>query len=175
MKKCRVFYFDGLDEYIVKINMKKWLLRYQNVGRVFYNEKIRQLVEEEGLDRIFTFKKYLYHIPGQPEVLNDENYIVIAEHIPDLPDPEENLQRFKALSHDQSFIDQVMQVINQCGLWSINEHNTFVTDDGQCVFIDTEQPGMGGSNDEDFFHKNPQQIINNAQSGLEAFCNLISD
>jgi len=163
--------FKSYPEYLLKVLKYEWPLRYQNVSRVFYSAKIRSIIEENQLQFVRPIEKTLHHIPGRPIELTDNNYIVVTECF-EFPDHATNMQRLQTIS--QTMLTDIMQVILYAGLWSINQNNFFILDDNRAVFCNTELPGLGGYDENDFFFKNPQQVLRNGQSGLDEFSNLIA-
>lgn len=166
-----VIQFKNYPEYLLKILKYEWPIRYQNVSRVFYSAKISSIIEENRLQFVRPVQKALHHIPGRPIEISDSNYIVVTEFF-ELPDHATNMQRLANLS--QPILSEIMHVILYAGLWSISQNNFFILNNNQAVFYNTELPGLGGYDENDFFFKNPQQILRNGQSGLDEFSGLIA-
>jgi len=181
--------------YLVKIAKYRWVdndamiaFPYQLISRVFYNTELNTFISENGYDKhILYFPKSLYHIPDTPEDLNDDNYIVVEPLIP-CPSEEENLHRFSSMTvsqiigsghleyfirgKDVDAIIALIGVIQYCGLWSISPTNIFLLDNGKIALVDTERPGLGGSEWRFFFHQDHAEISRNAASGFDG---LIAD
>jgi hypothetical protein len=185
--------------YLIKVPRFHWIdagLRYdeiyvinlyQNVSRVLYNQKLGRFVRDSNLQHVRVVNEYLYHIPGQPTVLSDDNYIVVSEFIKNLPTPEENKRRFQSLVADpetmaikpeyESLVAEIIQVITYVGFWDLQRHNVFLVDDGRggynVVFADTEKPGLGGGNLVNFFHKDRSEFWQNVDTGTTGFSELL--
>jgi hypothetical protein len=66
-------------------------------------------------------------------------------------------------------------VIQHCGLWNISPSNVFLLNNGKIALVDTERPGLGGSEWRWFFHQGEgaaPEIMRNAAGG---FNGLIKD
>ena len=80
---------EGLDKYVFKAHQNNEpRARYPrtNAQRIIEAERLRTCVELNGLHRIVIPQKWLYHLPGNPLELTDDNYLVAAERLPILPD-----------------------------------------------------------------------------------------
>lgn len=177
----------------ITANFREAVTPYQNISRVFYNQKIKMCVQENNLHHVRIIKKYLYHIPGKPAELCDDNYIVIVEDLSKLlstnknrlfADFMESIGRRDKLGTDilavnpvyEELLTELVQVITYAGLWDLNEHNVYlIEEDGilKWAFIDTEKPGFGGSEDESFFHKNYTEFVKNAECGIDGLSERI--
>ena len=158
---------------------------YQNISRVFYNEKLKKLIASEQLTHIKELKKYLYHIPGGSEDLCDDNYIVISEEVkPLIQNPQGKMQFFKQVlsangivEEHEELITEFIQAITGAGLWDINASNIEIVLDKdeilKIVFIDTEKPGFGGSEDRHFFQHNHGEFVANSRAGMDGLCELL--
>ena len=197
-RRGNVLVFDDLPGWVIKFDWRvAFPLRYQNVSRVFYNRKIRMFVEQNKLEHVGVFKKYLYHIPGRPKELCDSNYLVVAEKVPNVPTISVNNLLLQQLTFDENqeimartagdyvrpeyeeaFLE-IIQVITGVGLWDIGHANialipvaTENDNNGwgpqyRFFIIDSEQPALGYCRDKDFFHKNPEQIIHNGNYSMK--------
>ncbi len=159
---------------------------YQNISRVFYNQKIKRCVQENHLNHVRIIEKYLYHIPGKPAALCDDNYVVVVEDISRLLATNRNRQFADFMEssglRDKSAADilavksvydelltELVQVITYAGLWDLGETNVVLIDENgilKWAFIDTEKPGFGGSEDRSFFQKNYEEFRKNAECGV---------
>lgn len=164
--------FKQYPEYLLKILKYEWPLRYQNISRVFYSAQISSIIEANRLQYVRPVQKALHHVPGRPIEITDSNYIVVTECF-ELPDQATNMQRFQNLS--QPMLSDIMHIILYAGLWSINQNNFFILDNNQAVFCNTELPGLGGYDENDFFFRNPQQVLRNGQSGLDELAKLLEN
>ena len=106
-----------------------------NASRVIVADEIRSLIADQKLNNIVVPQKWLYHLPGKPETLNDRNYIVIVEKL-DLLDGDANLQALKNLTAVQ--IKEIYAVIRGVGLYDARSNNIIITKRGKVAFIDTE-------------------------------------
>ncbi|MFH1253927.1 MAG: hypothetical protein V1646_00680 [bacterium] len=180
----------GIYDYFktpIAANFREAVTPYQNISRVFYNQKIKRFVKENGLNHVRLIEKYLYHIPGKPEALCDDNYIVVVEDVSKFLATNKNRlfsdfmesSRLKDNSGTdilavrsvyEELLTELVQVITYVGLWDLNEHNVYlIEEDGilKWAFIDTEKPGFGGSEDKSFFQKNHDEFMRNASTGID--------
>ncbi len=163
-----VLRFTQLPGWIIKcclhLNDKTSNYNRQNISRIFYNEKIKEIIEKEGLTHIMVVQKFLYHIPGRPDELCDANYLVVVKEIPFLSSPTTNATQFKKLTFrvDEEIMErsagdyvkpeyenlliEIIQVVTYTGLFDLHEQNIFLItqEDGSYKFliIDTEQPPL---------------------------------
>jgi hypothetical protein len=137
----------------------------------------------------------LWHIPGRPDELSDENYLVVAEKIVDLPAIELNATRFHGLVEEisrriydevdvpeiyvreeaEALVVQMVQVISYAALWDIKLKNVFlINHDGvlKILFLDTEKPGLGGGADVNFYHTHDGEVMSNMRTGFEGLANI---
>jgi hypothetical protein len=170
--------------YVVKIAKYRWVdndamivFPYQLISRVFYNREINDFIAAHDFDRyLVQFPKSLYHIPGTPDDVNDDNYVVVEPLLP-CPSPEVNEGRFMSLKKEaivanpeHPAVPTLQAVIRHSGLWCLSFSNVYLLDDGRFVFVDTERPGLGGSEWRFFFHQGEgaaAEIARNAGGGLE--------
>lgn len=178
---------------VVKIAKYRWVdndamiaFPYQLISRVFYNMELNAFIGAHGYDRsIVRFPKSLYHIPGTSVDINDDNYVVVAPLLP-CPNKLENGRRFKSMTvkelveghGEHAFVKKeyydavcdLVTVIQHCGLWCLSTSNVFLLDNGKIALVDTERPGLGGSEWRFFFHQGEgaaAEIARNAQGGWD--------
>lgn len=95
------------DDFVVKIAKHRWIdnnemvaFPYQLISRIFYNKKIRDFIAREKFNYVMVPRKYLYHIPGTPDELNDDNYLVIEEKIEQISDQATSTELRKIMNPD---------------------------------------------------------------------------
>ena len=106
-----------------------------NVGRVRCAREIAAVVEKYNLRHIIVPQKYLYHLPGAPYKLNDENFVVIAQTLV-LVEEDRMPLMWDLLNVEQE--DELAKVIKKVGYFDVSEDNICFTTDGKIAFIDTE-------------------------------------
>ncbi len=109
---------------------------------------LKKFIEHNKLKHVITPDTYLEHIPGRPEEVSDDNYMVIQKKINGtlinlLADP----SGWEKLS-DKTIKE--LFVAARVGLWNING-NLLVDENGNCVLLDLEQPN--NSDPRAFFNK----------------------
>ncbi len=154
---------------------------YQNISRIFYNNEIKKLTNINLVKHIYQLKKFLYHIPGRPKKLCDNNYFVVSEKINSLPTTEENKKKFQDMIDKEKnsikreyapFINDIITAIVNIGLGDIAPQNIFFSNSHQsrCIFfVDTEQCAKCNKYDTIFFNKNDSEINLNKHYGLFNF------
>lgn len=109
-----------------------WLPGYlmkHDICRIEGMEKIRTCIDAFKLECITVPRKYLYHIPGMPEDLNDANYYVIVP----------KLTAKKTTSPiTLSEIQQLHTIIKHTGYCDIQKSNILRLENNQLAIIDTE-------------------------------------
>ncbi|MBS1988252.1 hypothetical protein JST56_04630 [Candidatus Dependentiae bacterium] len=176
--------------YVLKMSKSEWidfednhesrLVRYKNISRVFYNDKLQEFIKQNNAQFLYAVQKYLYHIPGMPRELSDRNYAVVAEKIENLPTSRMSKESFGAMldyqkleikPEFQPMIRELVQATFYTGIADLRPHNIFLIEkDGaqKILIIDTERHGYYDT-DENFFHKNAQEIHQSALRGLFNF------
>ncbi len=178
--------------FVVKIAKHRWIdndamvaFPYQLISRVFYNQEMNAFAEESLreqriADGFCLLRKMLFHIPGTPEDLNDDNYAVVVPYIR----PEDSLPLSSVFAKqpggdviiEEDFFNAVAALVCQIqhsGLWSIHPGNVFFLRDHRVVLLDTERPGMSGSEWRFFFHANQTEIDKNALGGLDGLADML--
>ncbi len=184
---------------LVKIAKLRWIdndamlaFPYQLVSRVFYNIELNKCIKDNGYDaNIVSFPKSLYHLPGTPEDVNDDNYVVVEPLLP-CPSESENNSRFKSMTvkelvegHGEhafvktAYCDAIcalIALIQNSGLWCITNSNVFFLDNDKIALVDTERPGLGGGEWRFFFHQGEgaaAEIGRNAIGGFDGLIDLL--
>ena len=170
-----VLQLRDLPNYVLHCSVYEWDSLYQNISRVFYNEKIRDFVAAQGLEHIATVKMWFYNIPGRtPFNLTDLSYTVVAENLHTKFQPgiswKEFVQRLNADNDEaHTILEELIRTLTYVALADIGETNIqLVHDRGvlKVLFIDTEQPGIGGAEDETFFQKSSFRVQHNATAAI---------
>ena len=107
----------------------------RNIGRIIVAKQIADLIEEQSLQNITVPQKWLYHIPGRRDDLDDNNYLVVAEKL-DILDEETNALQWRGINTDQEA--EIRLVIKETGFHDVLPENICFTADGQLAFIDTD-------------------------------------
>jgi hypothetical protein len=196
--------------YVVKIAAHRWIdndamlaFPYQLISRVFYNMEINNFIAANGYDQyILRLPKSLYHIPGTPDVIHDDNYVVV-EPLLYCPPVEENERKFCAMSvHERSsgddasaaqeiisesgkrfgvkeeyydVVNALVRVIRHSGLWFISTSNVFCLDDGRIAILDTERSPLVGSEWRFFFHQGEGAAAEIACDATRGLMGLVED
>lgn len=186
---------EWYDTYVSATDIPIKASKYQNVSRVFYGKQINDFIVQENLDRVYPFKQYLWHIPGRPAELSDENYLVVAEKIMELPAIKLNATRFNGLVKEISrridnrinipeiyvkktaerLVIQMVQVISYAALWDIKLKNVFLIKHNgvlKILFLDIEKPGLGGGADINFYHTHDGEVMSNMRIGFEGLADI---
>jgi len=137
---------------------------FQTISRMIYWLRARQAQELLHLDRIYLPQKYFMHIPGRPTIIDDTNYVVVAEKIAGArPILETNLL------DDREIVAQLTHVIINASLFDIHGDNVLAKN-GQACLIDFEQPNS--CKPSEFGRKNSTQ---RGISGLRALINSYAE
>jgi hypothetical protein len=172
--------------------IKNAMTPYQNVSRVFYAEKLRKFIKDEELKHIYVPKNYLYPYPSAKTIpsgiaidgviyphINDTNYVVVSESVNINPsDVQFTMSTFRQMldknlavkSEYEPLVLELVQVIEWGGLWELQGKIVLKKDSSGNLFaclFDIEKPGLGGSEDPTFFHKNSTEVMNNANNGFD--------
>ncbi len=160
----------------------------QNVSRVFNNHKILNLIEKKHLKYIYPLKQFLCRIPQQSQTpINDTNYIVAIEKIPNLPTPKNNLYNLKNLPKKKKaeILDELILIISKTGISKINNKTLFLIKDqlnnDKIIFLDTSQNSSIGSitnfelyGDSWSFYKNKKRIERGANTGIKKLLKMLT-
>jgi hypothetical protein len=96
--------------------------------------RARQAQEELHLDRICLPQKYLMHLPGRPTLVDDTNYVVVAEKLSGIVSIVET-----DLLRDTEVVAQLTHLILRASLFDIHGDN-LLAKNGKACLIDFEQP-----------------------------------
>ena len=118
-RKHLVWRLDDLPHYYIK-----W-----DVGRIKGLEIMSACIEKHDLTHLSVPKKYLYHIPGTPETLDNSNYVVIAEEQKPCGIP---------LVITEEEAQDITTLISQTGYYEFTEKNIIRTAPDTITLIDTE-------------------------------------
>lgn len=108
------------------------LIKY-GIERIANAERIRTVAREHGLN-VSVSKKYPYHVPGMPDVMSSENYLVIVEEV------------FGKTGKGQCL--NLKQAQDLCKVALLAEHydlhpgNYFSKPNGELIIIDTDADAM---------------------------------
>ncbi len=145
--------------------------QFQNISRVFYTTQINDFIRDNNFKNIHPLHQWLIHIPDRPYNLSDENYLVAAEKIPNLPSIEARAGKFSELkAEDLSLVMQFAEVIDEAALWSVEASNVFIIEEQgsfKVLFLDIEKPGIGGGADVNFYHTHAGEVVSNTRTGFE--------
>jgi|GEM_PF-5191548 len=177
-------------KHVLKMSKSEWfdfeedgqskLVRYKNISRVFYNDKLHEFIKKYNARFLYAVQKYLYHIPGMPTELSDRNYAIVAEKIDNLPSSRMSKQSFGAMldyqkleikPEFQPMIRELVQATFYTGIADLRPHNIFLIEKegiNKIVIIDTERHGYFDT-DKNFFHKSAQEVHESALRGLFNF------
>lgn len=108
-----------------------WIKR--DINRIGNAEKLETVIQENKLNLITVPNKYLYHIPGKPDALTSENYLVISQEV--LSDQGE---KKLSLKHAQ----QLCTVMLKANLHDLHPKNYIQQKDGTLAIIDTDSVAM---------------------------------
>jgi len=142
----------------------------KNVSRVAYQQLIAQVIQNRQLKHVCVVKKYLYEIPGNPNIprsekkLCDDNFIVLAQDLTDqLLTPEENYARYKTITQEQ--LEELNVIAREAYIADFKMMNCVFGKDDKIYLIDTEQTNR--AHEDDFFLKNPEQMAKDTAWGLK--------
>lgn len=177
--------FHAHPQYVVKMQLFRWpvfvggqfhskqTFPWQLLSRVLAAEELNAILTDPAQDfhHLIPVSKWIHHIPGKPDDLHDDNYLVVAHHVPladyttlslsDLP-PESPLWK------------EIERATKRCGLWDVANHGNvlvWIDADGKQkgAIVDLERPGLGGGDEgTEFFHHNPERIARNGDAGVIA-------
>lgn len=107
---------------------------FQTISRMVYWLRAKQAQAALHLDRIGLPQKYLMHIPGRPTVIDDTNYVIVAEKLSGVvPILQTNLLE------DKEVVTQLTHMILRASLFDIHSDNVLAKN-GKAFLIDFEQP-----------------------------------
>ncbi|NGX41826.1 MAG: Processive diacylglycerol beta-glucosyltransferase [Chlamydiae bacterium] len=107
-----------------------------NCQRITMAKRIKKVAEEQEYADLFIVpKKHLYHIPGRPFDIADENYIVVSEEVPNLLGKDENCKKWQAM--EESTLTAIYNTILRLNFANGWPANIVFTEDGKIAWIDT--------------------------------------
>jgi len=119
------------------VSQKEWLPGYYikyGIERVANAQKLKYVIDKYKLDLLSVPDKYLYHVPGRPEIESNENYLVIAKEVLGKQGRGQciNLQQVK----------QLCKIAVLAGHYDLHPANYVTTTDGKITIIDTDKQAM---------------------------------
>ncbi|MFH1831627.1 MAG: hypothetical protein ABH827_02375 [bacterium] len=155
---CFTMQFKNFPKFVLKLPKEQWPLPFQNISRVFYNGDIENFIKNNKIESIKTVGKYLYlfptakqqlqedgfdkkNIPLDEKYLNDNNFAVIANFIPNLP--EDNKNSFpKEWTEDQIYDMGLLIAYGIGGTWDIKSNLFYLKEEDKFIIVDTEESGL---------------------------------
>ncbi len=134
LKSVRITENPKLPGFVLKFGRPNRL--HQHVSRVWIAEAMREVIQKHDLKKIVIPEKFLYHIPGQPEDLHDDNYAVLSEKI------ECGLDRHNRTAIRQLPIEtvrEILTIIEETYFNDASPSNIRVLGNGSVAIIDTEK------------------------------------
>lgn len=173
-EKTIVFMIPGLQGYVCKmpgyIFSFLYAKRQHNIARVISAYKMAHYIDKHNIqDYVMVPRKFLYHLPGKPNDVCDENYIVFSEFI---DGTEYSLH--ENISHEK--IDALLALMFNFGLDDIYTDNLLIDAHGRFCFIDTE--GFIGIEMEEniaAFIKNYRNVYNALSCSISAIADFWKD
>ncbi len=126
---------------------KSWLPDYYikyDIARFFNAEKLKKTIKKDKLDCLSIAEKYLYHVPGMPQQLSKENYLVIAKEALG-KSVENSILTLKP-------VQQMNHLVENELVSDMHRDNYLVTDKGITI-IDTDRDTMPSSLKEFYWNK----------------------
>jgi hypothetical protein len=145
--RCGVYELSILDnQYLLKIphdvqagektsDPVTWFpscIKRQNISRVLKAHCLQNIIYDNDMKGLKVPKKYLYHIPGTPLELTDENYLVVVEKINCAPHGES----YSRASKEQ--ISHLLHLTANAHFLDTADGNIEMDQDGNLVLLDTE-------------------------------------
>ncbi len=96
-----------LDDHMLCSTWRAWTTYPQVFSRIINKMHWEQYLQDMGLTHLSCPEMYFYHIPGQPEDFNEENWIVIARFVESVSD-EEFIEQFGQVP-PPPFVEEVRQ------------------------------------------------------------------
>ncbi len=140
---------------------------YQTVIAVAYLLRARDAIERYTISTVAVPDTYLYHVPGRPEELSDNNYLVLQKTVAN-GIKLEDIQAGSG-SLDDKKLRELFIVPAYAGLWSFK--GNIMVADNQLVLPDLEQPN--NSNPLDFYHQNRKAYEDNVATGIKELVKIV--
>lgn len=90
----------------------EYIPSYQHCSRAAHYLRLKEFIEKNNCKSLRTTPTYLVHIPGQPKVLSDENYVPVQVWVP-------NLKKLKELPAEEQ--GQIRRDISPSALKEIHD------------------------------------------------------
>ena len=109
----------------------------ENVGRVAGGERFREVIARLGAEHVTVPCEWLYHLPGQPDELTNDNFIVISQKLDVLPRKENKAALWNL---DSAIARELRDVLLTVRYGSLHSSNIIMLRDRQTVaIVDTEE------------------------------------
>ncbi len=108
-----------------------------NIGRIAGAQKLQEVIEQLGVTHVKVAQKWLYHLPGMPEEVNDDNYVVVVERL-NIVGHKENKNFLWNLPNE--IAGELRDVLLAARYTSLHSANIYMLRDMQTVaIVDTEE------------------------------------
>lgn len=135
LKGTRITEHPSMPGYVVKLGRANRV--HQHVSRIWMAEAVRTVIAEHGLEHVTIPEKYLYHLPGRPTELVDDNYAVISEKV-ECSSDRHNRTKLRQLPIET--VKEILTIIEEVVYNDPSPSNIRVLGDGETVaIIDTEK------------------------------------
>ena len=134
LKGTRITEHPLMPGWVVKLGRANRV--HQHVSRIWMAEAMRAVIQEHDLTHVKIPEKFLYHIPGTPQKLVDDNYAVISEKV-ECSNDRNNRARLRQLPFQT--LNEIVTIIKNVVYNDPSPSNIRVLGDGATVaIIDTE-------------------------------------
>lgn len=136
---------------------------YQTISRMAYYLLVKEAVDKLKSEHIKIPKTYLFRLPGKPDIVSDNNYILVQERVKGIQSA--NANNLAQLSEEA--IHHLCKIAVTTGvLWGVSYSNLGMKEENGKMIIyltDLEQPN--NSNPLKFFHGNSAKVESNVSVG----------
>ena len=135
LKGTRITEHPSMPGWVVKLGRAHRV--HQHVSRIWVAQAVREVIAEFDLKYVTVPEKFLYHLPGRPDKLVDDNYAVISQKV-ECSNDRFNRTRLRELPIKT--LREILTVIKEVVYNDPSPSNIRVLEDGESVaIIDTEK------------------------------------
>lgn len=138
---------------------------YVTISRFANALLCKEVCTAKKIDRVHFPDIYLVHIPGCPQDISDDNYIILEKEKHSIENICSHERESKTLTNKA--LRELYTIITHCGIFDFNGENLQIDDKNHLLFIDLEQ-GMV-ENPAHFFNKDVEMFDYRVYEGLTSF------
>lgn len=136
------------------LNTFKRVSTYQTISRFANFLRCQDVIQRHAFEHVYVPEIYLVHIPGTPDTICDDNYLIVERAITNTTNICGNVKEKSAFTN--TVLLELYTLITEAGIFDFNGENLHIDAQGKFIFLDLEQGIV--ENPADFYNKNKESF-----------------